>query len=288
MSERVFVDTNAIEWEDGLDVVSAMAPDFQSNLGPLDLIEDLYVKYHQKTLRIDPTTTRRIDLIRLDAGYRDLTNAYHDSVEECLVLTGEFSLDGEGDFAAGDYFWRPPGFVHAAETSTGFTGLLGLQGLDPAEGSDYTSRRIRPDEEAGTNQLYDDAEVAVGPRGWVRNVDTRLLPWIPGPVYARGQGAFDGMDLQSMAVKVLSHNLWTGGQTLLVRLDPGYAQTGRGNYTADVEQYVVEGSCAIGEENHAAGAYLFRPAGAVEAPMTSHEGGTLYVKINAWWDRQKA
>ena len=108
MSERTRVDTNAVAWENGLSVVRAMAPEFRANLGPEDQVEQLYVKYNQKTLHIDVPTSRRIDLIRIDAGYRDLTNAYHDSVEECLVLEGELDLDGEGHFEAGDYFWRPP------------------------------------------------------------------------------------------------------------------------------------------------------------------------------------
>ena len=97
-----------MEWENGLDGVRSFSPEFRANLGPIELVEEVYAKYHQKTLRVDPDTTRRMDLISLAGGYRDVTNAYHDSVEECLGMDGELDLDGEGHFRAGDYFWRAP------------------------------------------------------------------------------------------------------------------------------------------------------------------------------------
>lgn len=289
MATRIHVDTGSAAWENGLDVVRAMAPGFREGLGPAGRVEDLYVMYNQKTLRIDPQSSRRIDLIRIDPGYRDLTNAYHDSVEECFVLEGAFSLDGEGDFRAGDYFWRPPGWVHAAETADGFTALLSLQGHDPAEGSGPTSRRIRPDEEAGSNALHPGGDAqAMGPRGWVRCLPTALLAWQPGPVWARAQGAFDGFDLEHLAVKVLSLNPWTGGQSLLVRLDPGYAQRGEGRQSVATECFVVEGACALGDEALPAGSYLYRPGGALEPPLTSPSGATVFLKADGWLDHLPA
>lgn len=288
MAERVRVDTAAVPWENGLDVVGAMAPEFRANLGPQDRIPEVYVKYNQKTLRIDPDTGRRLDLIRLDPGYRDLTNAYHDSVEECFVLGGAFSLDGEGHFTAGDYFWRPPGWVHAAETPQGFLALLGLQGMDPKEGSGPVSRRIRPDREAGTNALHaagDDA--AMGPRGWVRCQPTSLLAWQPGPVFSRDQGPLEGFDLERIAFRVLSRNPWTGGQSLLVRLDPGYAQEGAALATAAIECYVVAGSCRLGDDALGEGSYLYSPPGTVEPALSSRDGATLFAKIDGWLDRRR-
>lgn len=289
MGERVRVDTAAAAWENGLDVVRAMAPEFRANLGPQDRIPEVYVKYHQKTLRVDPNTRRRLDLIRLDPGYRDLTNAYHDSVEECFVLGGSFSLDGEGHFTAGDYFWRPPGWVHAAETPEGFLALLSLQGLDPAEGSGEVSRRIRPDSEAGSNALHaagDDA--AMGPRGWVRCQHTSLLAWQPGPVFARDQEPLEGFDLDRAAFRVLSRNPWTGAQSLLVRLDPGYAQEGAGLFTAAVEFYVVTGSCLLGGEALDEGSYLYSPSRTVEPALSSQAGATLFLKADGRLGRRRA
>lgn len=289
MNSRVRVDTNSIDWQNGLDVVRGMAPEFRANLGPADSVEELYLRYNQKVLRFDPDTTRRIDLIRVDAGYRDLTNAYHDSVEECLVLDGTLRLDGEGSFRAGDYFWRPPGWVHAAETTDGFTALLMMQGGEPSEGSGPASRRIRPDEEAGSNVLHGDAiERAMGPRGWVRCQPTALVAWQPGPVFARGEGVLDGFDLERVEFKVLSKNPWTGAQSLLVRLATTYAQRGRGRHSAAMEFYVIEGECQMGEEAFPTGSYLYRPAGSVELPLESVDGALLFAKVDGWLDRQLA
>lgn len=281
---RLFVDTNEMDWENGLDVISHMTEEFRENLGPKDKLEDVYVKYHQKTLRVDPETKRRIDYIWLEGGYRDLTNAYHDSVEECLVLTGSLWLDGEGEFTAGDYFWRPPGFVHAAGTTEGFTALLSLQGIDAAEASDPTSRRIRPDDEAGTNQKIRDPEAAVGPRGWVLRQPTALLPWVPGKAWARCQGQLDGFDVEHMDVKVLSENRISGGQSLLIRLHPGYRQSFAGSHQTAVEFFITEGSADLGDVAMPTGAYLYRAPGQVEEPLSSAGGATLFLKADGLLD----
>jgi len=289
VSERTRVDTNAVAWENGLSVLRAMAPEFRANLGPEDQVEQLYAKYNQKTLRIDVPTSRRIDLIRIDAGYRDLTNAYHDSVEECLVLEGELDLDGEGHFEAGDYFWRPPGFVHAADTPNGFTALLSLQGDNIDEGSGPTSRRIRPDAEAGANALFPtDPDRAMGPRGWVRRLPTSLVAWQPGPVYARREGICQGFDLDRVNFKPLSKNPWTGSQTTLVELQPGYHQIGDGRFSAALEFFVIEGACEIGGEGYGTGVYGYVPADSVQPPLTSSQGATLFVKVDGWLERLPA
>jgi hypothetical protein len=283
----VITHTDEMEWQNGLDVVRAMTPEFRDNLGPADEVEQLYVKYAQKTVRHDPDTTRRFDLVRLDGGYRDLTNAYHDSVEECLMLSGEVSLDGEGHFDADGYFWRPPGWVHAADTTEGFTALLLLQGDDPSEGSGPTSRRIRPDSEAGTNPLHPMSDpMAVGPRGWVRN-HTRFLPWQPGHVYARNQGDLALADIDGLNVRVLSANPFTGGQSVLWRLDPGYQQDGGATSTAELELFVIDGSAAVGGEDLRPGSYARIPAGTAP-PLSSTAGATLFVKLDGWWSRHGA
>ena len=286
--DRIFVNTSDIPWVDGIDVIRSFTRAFREQLGPADEVEDVYRRYHQKTLRHETGSKRRLDLIRIDAGYRDLTNSYHDSVEECLVLEGSLSLDGEGEFEAGDYFWRPPGWVHAAGTDPGFVALLGFEGDNEGEGSRATSRNIRPDEEAGTNALHPhDIENAVGPRGWVRRLQTGNLQWLPGPLFARTQQPLDGMDLDRLQVKILSHNPWTGGQTLLIRLMPGYHQRGRGSHSSSWEHYVTEGECRLGDEVHTVGCYLMRRSGRIEPPMVSQGGAVLYVKVDGWLDRRR-
>jgi len=281
--ERYMLDTVTLPWTNGRDVVRAMAPEFRANLGPTELVEDLFARYEQRTLLLDATTTKRIDLIRVLPGYRDLTNAYHDSVEECLVLEGQLQLDGEGPFVAGDYFWRPAGWVHAASTGTGFTALLMFQGEDPDEQSGQTSRRIRPDEEAGTNQLHpDDVDLALGPRGWVRCQPTGLLAWLPGAAWsAARRGQLTSWDLSHVHVRVLSENIRTGGQSLIVRLQPGITgATTMLKGTLDI--YVLEGSITFGEDHLSEANFLHVPAGEALGAVSSTDGATVFMKTSRW------
>ncbi len=282
MEGRLVVDTEAMEWENGLDVVNHMAPEFGSNLGPAEDVARVYVKYRQKTLRIDPKTTQRLDLIHLDPGYGDLTDAYHDSVEECLFLKGECDLTGEGHFVAGDYFWRPPGWIHSARTTPGFEALLMLEGVSDGDRSGPVSRRIRPAHEAGTNALTTDNEQAIGPRGWVRCLHTGLVAWEPGPAFARRQGQLKDFDLDHTMFKSLSANPLTGAQSLQVRLRPGYRQKSAGRYSATVEFFVLEGDVNLGTQSARKGSYVYQPAGLEGPPMMSDGGALLFMKTNGW------
>lgn len=289
MMSRSVVRTGEQEWECGRDVVKSMVPEFRDNLGPAERVSELYELYWQKTLRSDPVTKARADLIHLQPGYEDLTLAYHDSVEEALVLSGSFHLDGEGDFAEGDYFWRPPGWVHAARTEEGFQALLLLTGDAPGEGSGPTSRHVRPPSEAGTNVLHpDDRSAALGPRGWVRCLHHELLAWQPGSLFARDQGALVDFDLDGCSYKVLSSNPFTGGQSLLVQLEPGYEQRGPGRHSGEWQWYVVRGDCALGDEPLPTGAYVLSPPGTVDPPLRSTDGALLFWKTSSWLDRLPA
>lgn len=289
MTNRVVVRTAEQEWESGRDVVRNMVPEFRNNLGPPERVSELYELYWQKTLRSDPVTKARADLIHLQPGYEDLTLAYHDSVEECLVLSGSFHLDGEGDFAAGDYFWRPPGWVHAARTEEGFQALLLLTGDSPEEGSGPTSRRVRPAAEAGLNVLHpDDMTAALGPRGWVRCLHHGLLAWQPGPLFARTQGALVDFDLERCRYKVLSSNPFSGGQSLLVELEPGYGQRGPGRHAGEWQWFVMEGECQLGDEPLPAGAFVLSPCASVDPPLRSDDGALLFWKSSSWLERLPA
>ena len=277
------VDSNVLAWENGLDYLLTLAPAFRDNLGPAEQVEQNFAKYWQKNLYLDRDNTRRLDLVRLEPGYRDLTHCCHDSVEEAFFLAGGAELDGEGVFTADDYFWRPPGWIHHAASPQGVEIVLGFEGRSNESGP--VSRTVCAPHEAGANKLIPaDDERALGTRGRLRQVQTRLLVWQPGPAFARGEGSLTGFDLERMAVRVLSRNPLTGQQTLLLRLDPGYRQSGPGAHSAWLQAYVLAGAARLGSTELRRGFFMHRPAGVVEAPMTSVDGALLYVKTDAFLD----
>lgn len=280
------IDTESMEWENGLDVIKSFNSQWRSNLGPADKVEDTFSKYNQKTLWKDENTGRG-DLIYVAPGFSDLTPAYHDSVEECLFLDGECYLYGEGQFDKMHYFWRPPGWVHKALSKQGFLGILSLTGQDDSEGSGPTSRQPRPEEEFGKNFTEPDMDLSIGPRGWVM-VNTELIAWQPGSAFARSEGPLDGFDVAHASFKTLSKNIVTGAQSLLVRLDAGYKQAGSGSHSENHRIFVISGSVSLGDINIAKGGFIDREAGSVHPPMFTHEGALLYVKIGGRLDFQLA
>ncbi len=283
MSSTTFVDSEALPWENGLDYLRTLAPAFRDNLGPADLVAVNFAKYWQKNLFLDRETTRRLDLVRLEPGYRDLTHCCHDSVEEAFFLGGEARLDGEGVFTADDYFWRPPGWVHHAESPQGVEIVLGFEGRSNESGP--VSRQVCPPRDAGANMLIPATdERALGTRGRVRRIESRLLVWQPGPAYARGEGPLAGFDLESMAVRVLSRNPVSGQQTLLMRLDPGYRQVGAGTHSVWMQAFVLTGAVTLGTRDMRRGSFMHRPAGVVEGPMSSDAGALLYIKLDGRLD----
>src|SRR4051812_18930547 len=171
------VDGQRIAWVNGREAFASMAPAFRENLGDPDRVADLLAKYWLRPLWVDPASSRRIDHVRTDPGYQDLSEAYHDSVEEALFLSGSVELTAEGRLVAGDYFWRPPGWIHSAGSEQGFECVLMMEGADAAEGSGRVSRVVRRDDEAGRYGRPDGGhDEQIGPRGYVRRLETRLLP----------------------------------------------------------------------------------------------------------------
>jgi len=256
-------------WENGRDVLATMEPAFRDNLGDPARVDELLGRYWQRSLLRDPATTRRIDHIRCDAGYVDLSDAYHHSVEECLVLAGAVTLSAEGTFVAGDYFWRPPGWVHGARSPEGFEALLMMEGEAPDEGSGRVTRVVRPASEAGTNPLHgEDGAAAVGPRGYVRRVETRYLPW-------RALGA-DVLALDGLAHKPLSENVVTGARSLLARAPAGWDAV-CGASACERLLVVVDGELVAGDAVLARGSLVELPrAGGL--PLRSAAGCELLVK----------
>lgn len=274
--------TSDMEWQTGGDVIDLMAAEFRDNLGPT---HKHYDQYYQKNLWLDPVTGRRTDLIKMEPGYADATVAYHDCVEECFALEGQCDLWGEGILEPGEYFWRPPGWVHGAGSKPGFVALLVLESLREADGSGPVSRVIRPDEDAGSNALHpDDSERAVGPRGFIKRADSKLHPWIPGQSFARGEGTLNGFDIEHTRFKILSKNLTSGAQTVLLELSPGYEQSFAGVHSSALQAFVLDGEVTLGDTKLVSGSYVHRPAGAHGGVMGTASGATLFVKIDGWLD----
>lgn len=283
MEDLRVIDTLAIEWQDGLDVLRTLAPAFRDHLGPVELVEANFAKYRQKSLYLDSATTRRIDLVQLDAGYVDLTHCCHDSVEEAYFLAGEARIDGEGVFGPGDYFWRPPGWVHHAASPLGVTIVLGFEGRSNESGP--VTRAVCAGGLAGRHATLDSTdERALGTRGRVRRIESNLLVWQRGVDYARGEGPLVGFDVERIAVRTLSRNPATGQQTILMRFAPGYRQSHTGCHRVTLQAYVLEGTLQCGEAEWRAGTFLHRPAGALLAPIESPNGALAYVKIDGRLD----
>ena len=277
------LDTRSMPWESGLDYLRTLAPAFRDNLGPPDQVEANFAKYRQKNLYLDPQSTRRLDLVQLEAGYSDLTHCCHDSVEEGFLLGGNVTLDGEGALQAGDYFWRPPGWIHHAQTQPGVELLLGFEGQSNESGP--VSRHVCSAHLAGANHLIPASdEASLGSRGRLCQVTSSQLVWQPGEAYARGEGALAGFDLAHLSVRVLSRNPRTGQQTVLLRLAPGYQQATTGFHAVWWQMFVLTGGVQWGGEHFGEGVFVHRPAGAVEAAMASAQGALIYAKIDGWMD----
>lgn len=270
---------NRIPWVRGLDTVEGMPDGYAGNVGPEAALAETYSRWEQKTLLDDPDTTRRIDLVRLLPGFADPGPAYHDSVEECFVLEGGCVIDGEGEVGAGDYFWRPPGWVHAASTGPGFLGLLMQEGVSPGDASGPATRRERPPDDLGRNVLHDDLETAIGPRGWVRRLPSSLMPWVPAQFLAGGEDRTFPFGRRALSVKMLSTNWTTGACSLLARFDAGYRDPKPLRLGRRAIAYVLAGQLTIDGTILDQGDLVDVPAGAVPTTLSSAAGADTFLKL---------
>lgn len=263
-----------IDWTIGMDVIASMAPDWRDNLGPRDVVDGAYRLYRQKNFVLEPST-RRLDIITCGPGYSDATAAFHDTVEESLILEGTCLIDGEGVFEAGDYFWRPPGWIHRSHTDVGFTALLSLEGVNPAEGSAGASRVVRGQELVGAR---DDSQLRTG-GGRDRVVKVAIDDVTPQ--------AFDSVRLPWTAkadsgacVRVLSSHRDTGAATMIVDLEDATTVVGTSLPGFDVHVYVIAGSLAVGGRELPSGSYL--EVAQKETPLDLNAVGQvrLFVKVN--------
>lgn len=272
------VDGAQVPWVNGRDAFASMAPAFRDNLGDPARVDELLSRYWLRPLWADAASSRRIDHVRTDPGYQDLSEAFHDSVEEALFLRGSVELTAEGHLGAGDYFWRPPGWIHSAASGDGFECILMMEGEDAAEGSDRVSRVVRADDEAGRyGRPSDEHEERIGPRGYVRRLETGLLPL---EEHEDGQTRLvpDGGEL--LRSRVLSRNALTRSASVLVAVPAGWSGVVP---AVDRERFLVlvEGELAV--DRRAVGACsLVRIAPGVAGPrLGSPAGCRLLVKVGS-------
>ncbi|WP_164775179.1 cupin domain-containing protein [Nocardioides pantholopis] len=266
------VDGAALPWVNGAEVFETMEPAFRDHIGASrEAALELLSRYHARSLWLDGASSRRIDHVRADPGYVDLSEAFHDSVEECYVLDGRVRLSAEGDLERGDYFWRPPGWVHSAASEGGFAAILMMEGTDPGEASERVTRVVRPDEDAGS-QALSDGERAIGPRGYVRRAETRFMPWRP---HDDTVAALGGTGLRA---KVLSSNAVTGACSLLVGAPAGWTAAPA---VTDRERFVVNTTGPLLVDGHllVETGLVHVPAGASVPELGAPEGAELLVKV---------
>lgn len=268
------VDGASLDWVNGAQVLATMEPAFREHLGgdPAQ-VEDLMSRYSIRTLWIDPVTTRRIDHVRTDPGYLDLCEAYHDSVEECLVLGGSVELTAEGDFETGDYFWRPPGWVHMARSPEGFEAILMMEGESASDGSGRVSRVICADDAAGQNPIH-EGEAGIGPRGYVRRVEGRFEVW------RRHDDTVTALGSDDLRSKVLSSNAVTGAASVLVELPAGTSTQLR---TSDRERFVITAAGTVTVDGRpVTDCSLVHVAPGEAGPLlATADGAELLVKVGA-------
>ncbi len=273
----IAVDGSSMRWVNGREVYESMTPAFRENFGgDEEAVADYLSRYWLRSLWRDDSSGRRIDHVRADPGYLDLSEAYHDSVEEILFLSGEAHLSAEGTFVAGDYFWRPPGWVHKAWSEPGFEAIMMMEGEDVSEGSGPVTRVVQPDELAGEYVGDLVGESRYGPRGYVRRLETRFLPWRQHDDTVTGLGGGDAS--AEPRSQVLSLNEETGARSVLCRLPAGFASA---MVASPRDRFLVntEGTISADGVGYGACSLIHIPAGEAPPKIDSAEGATVLVKV---------
>lgn len=272
------VDIATLPWLTGSEVFATMEPAFRDNLsshGDASSVENLLSRYSIRSLWLDPNSTRRIDYVRVESGYEDLCEAYHHSVEEAYFLSGEAELSAEGTFKAGDYFWRPPGWVHSASSSQGYDAIVTLEGDYASEGSGRVTRVACADELAGEQVLPPDQIDRIGPRGYVRHAEGRFMVWHESdPILCRAMSAKDGQ----LRSRYLSRNAQTGALTALVKIPEGWTA---GSEVSERERFLIvaEGRVAVDGQYLGEGSLVRVGAGEVIPTLHCDSSTQLLVKV---------
>lgn len=225
--------------------------------------DEFHLRRKWKVLRIDGSTKGETKLNFQPPGFFQPIARYHPVSEEWFRIVGEGVPADEQNFAgeiqynidrAGYYTWRPPGWVHDGHTVVETMGIVIYDG--PASLVDV------PKDMAGKNAMYpDDPLKAIGTRGYIKRLDTNSLPWIPMammPVISFSGGIHS---LKYLSYKLLSFDVITGAQTLLIKLNAGYSdeEIGRTNHT--LEMFVLSGALSMAEKVFGKYGYAYLPKG---------------------------
>jgi len=267
-----------VAWRSGAESLDSMDDEFRRNLarlGDRTALEALLGRYSVRNLWSDPATGRRIDHVVGEPGYTDPFPTYHDCAEEALYLGGTVQLDPEGTFGRYDYFWRPPGWVHMARSSTGFEALLMMEGEEPAEHSGRVTRVVREPDDLGSNALAADPAPEVG-RGYLRRVAGAGLDRQPAPAEA-GIVTTSG---QAMATRLLSRNPDTAAGSWLADAPRGW--TGRLAITRrDRFVFLAAGRLDVAGRTLGPGALVVTTAEDEDVELRAESDVILMVKVTA-------
>lgn len=277
MTGPTIVDTNAMPWVRGRQAAGLAGGDGSAARAD----ESEYDRrYEVKTFLFDERTGQRGFRARAVGGHA-ISARYHHSCEESFIVDGRNDLRSEGEFTPGSYFWRPAGWVHASSLTDGWEAITYSIGEDPSEASGRHSDVLCDEAEEGRNPLYPDRESAIGPRGWIRNLDSSLVAWESGGAFVRRQGGVARAGDAGFSVRTLSANVDTGAQTSLTRLAEEFARP-QATYRTGVQFTVLEGEVELGGETLPAGCFVHARIGEPLPPLSSGGGATLLFKSDAW------
>ncbi len=236
-----YLDSESLEWEEVL------------NTGA-----------YRKVLSVDPVTTSETTFLRVSPGWHGPAGAhYHSGFEEALILSGDVDLNGNDLLVADSYLYRPGGIVHGwVDASPSGSDII----IKMGSATDLVSVGER---EHDHEYDYKDKRVDDG-RPHIVHLRTREQPWKPWPGGPAGAHK-----------KSLSLDAKTGAETLLLKLDEGFA--GELSLAKDRtwEFVVVEGRMTLADgTTFNMIDYSHRPAGSGETVIAESPGGcTLMV-----WD----
>ncbi|MDG6994901.1 MAG: hypothetical protein JRN52_03175 [Nitrososphaerota archaeon] len=277
MSDPVFVeDFEKLTWMTGKEFTKITEPG-KFETGPVN--EEYFSKWRFKVFRIDPATKGATRVLTHTPGWEEPNFGYHLHTEEAFRIYGEGKMPDESYSGGiqynitrgGSYTYRPPGWVHDGSTLTDSMSFLTNDG--PA------THQMAPRELVGKNAMYpDDLTKAIGPRGYIKRLDTNLMPWVPIVNSDKNQYLSGYDNTSKISYKGLSRDIFTGAETLLIKYDGGYSESNGGLTTGEVEIFVLEGDLRLFGKRFGKYAYAYVPRGYEVGSPQSETGCTFLIK----------